>query len=224
VPEIVIPRVVREATARRVLTAEYAGGLGPDEATAASVPAELRDRWGQVLFDFVLRGLYVHRWMHADPNLANFAFRADGRVVVYDFGCVKEVPLSVAQGYARLAQDALLSDGAEIPALLRDLGVFRGEGELLAPEVITPYLAIFAEIFRAAPLYRFGEGENVYQRLLDLGWSNVDQVSDLQIPANLVFINRTLGGLFGNLVRLRAAGPWRERGLAFAATALAEVG
>ena len=29
--------------------------------------------------------------IHADPNLANFSFLADGRVVVYDFGCVNSV-------------------------------------------------------------------------------------------------------------------------------------
>ena len=38
------------------------------------------------------RGLFEHRLIHADPNLSNFSFLADGRVVVYDFGCVKSVP------------------------------------------------------------------------------------------------------------------------------------
>ena len=40
-----------------------------------------------MLFDFMLRGLFEHRLIHADPNLSNFSFLADGRVVVYDFGC-----------------------------------------------------------------------------------------------------------------------------------------
>ena len=44
-----------------------------------------------MLFDFLLRGLFEHRLIHADPNLANFSFLADGRVVVYDFGCDDEL-------------------------------------------------------------------------------------------------------------------------------------
>jgi predicted unusual protein kinase regulating ubiquinone biosynthesis (AarF/ABC1/UbiB family) len=56
----------------------------------------LRDRWGAVLFDFMLRGPFEHRLIHADPNLSNFSFLADGRVVVYDFGCVKSVPEQTA--------------------------------------------------------------------------------------------------------------------------------
>ena len=31
------------------------------------------------------------------------------------------------------------------------------------------------------------------------------------IHADIVFVNRTVGGHFGNLTRLKAEGPWRER-------------
>ena len=83
VPEIVIPQVIEEASTTRILTTTYEEGLSPDEACSAATPQELKDRWGLVLFDFLLRGLLEHRLLHADPNLANFAFRRDGRVVVY---------------------------------------------------------------------------------------------------------------------------------------------
>ena len=31
---------------------------------------------------FVLRGLLEHRFLHADPNMANYAFLEDGRLIV----------------------------------------------------------------------------------------------------------------------------------------------
>ena len=34
-----------------------------------------------MLFEFLMRGLLQHRYLHADPNLANFAFLEDGRVL-----------------------------------------------------------------------------------------------------------------------------------------------
>ncbi|MGE5233185.1 MAG: ABC1 kinase family protein [Acidobacteriota bacterium] len=216
---VVIPALVPEASARRVLTTEYEGGLAPDAACSPAADQALRDRWGQVLFGFVLRGLFEHRSVHADPNLSNFAFRRDGRVVVYDWGCVKEVPDAVASGYARLARAALAGEVEAVPGVLRDLGVFRDEGEALEAAVVRPYVELFGGVFRAAPPYRFGEDETFYPRLVELGWSNASDVSSLQLPHDVVFIDRALAGLFGNLVRLRASGPWRERLLALAAQA-----
>lgn len=210
-PAIVIPELVREASSRRVLTTVYEDGLGPDAACSPSVDPALRDRWGQVLFEFVFSGLFEHRSLHADPNLSNFAFRADGRVVVYDWGCVKQVPAEVAAGYARLAGAALAGDVEAVPGILCDLGVCKDEGEAIDAAVVAPYAELFAGVFRAAPPYRFGEDEGFYPRLVELAWSNAGQVSALQIPHDVVFIDRALAGLFGNLIRLRASGSWRER-------------
>ena len=75
--QVVIPGVIDAASSRRVLTMEYVAGYTPDEACDDARPQALRDRWGAVLFDFVLRGLFEHRMIHADPNLANFSFLAD---------------------------------------------------------------------------------------------------------------------------------------------------
>jgi hypothetical protein len=33
---------------------------------------------------------------------------------------------------------------------------------------------------------------------------------DLRFPEDIIFIDRSLAGHFGNLMRLSASGPWRE--------------
>ena len=66
--------------------------------------------------EFPLRGLLEHRFLHADPNLANFAFREDGRVVVYDFGSVKRVPEAMATRYAELLVAMHTSAETRLPA------------------------------------------------------------------------------------------------------------
>jgi len=210
VPEIVVPAVIEEATSRRVITLERVGGLDADAACAPGVDQALRDRWGRTLFEFLLRGLYRHRLLHADPNLANFAFLPDGRLAVYDFGCVKEVPERLASGYAALSRAVLAGRAAEVPPLLAALGVRRAGGEAVGEDLIAPYAALLGDVFRAAPPYRFGEDDAVYRRLFELGWSDLGEASDLVFPHDLVFVNRTVGGHFGNLCRLRAEGPWRE--------------
>lgn len=209
VPEIVVPRVVEEASAQRVLTMEFLEEIPPEEACSDRYPAALRSRWGVVLFEFQFRGMLRHRLLHADPNLANFSFFDDGRVIVYDFGCVKRIPEAIAQGYARLFVAALERRDEEIPAVLLDMGVFK-EGGPLPQDLTDPYVELFAEILREEPPYRFGEDEGLYGKLIDLGIANWSRAVDIQFPKDVVFIDRSLSGHFGNLTRLRAEGPWRD--------------
>jgi len=216
VPEIVIPTVVEEATTRNVLTMEYVGGVPPSEACSDRFDQDLKDRWGIVLVEFVLRGLLHHRFLHADPNLANFAFLEDGRVIVYDFGCVKRVPVPLASSYGEIFVAAAKGRGSAMPDILQRMGFHMNDGSALPSEVIDPYVEMFGEILRASPPYTFGDDEDLYRRIFDLGMRNWQRSTDMQFPEDAIFVDRALGGHFGNLSRLRATGPWRDLVLRFA--------
>ena len=221
VPEIVIPEVVAEASTERVLTMEFVEAIPPAEACSDRYPAELRDRWGRVLFELQLRGLLEHRLLHADPNLSNFSFREDGGVIVYDFGCVKEISAGLAAGYAGLFVAALEGGADGVSAALLAMGVSDDEGEPLESELLAPYLELFAEILREEPPYAFGEDEQIYDKLFELGMANWSKAGDIRFPEDLVFVDRSLGGHFGNLARLGASGPWRRLVREYSEAALA---
>ncbi|MCP5093486.1 MAG: AarF/ABC1/UbiB kinase family protein [Gammaproteobacteria bacterium] len=209
-PEIIVPGVVQEATSRRVLTMEFVDGIPPGEAVSNRYPQDLRDQWGVTLFEFTLRGLLEHRFLHADPNFANFAFREDGTVAVYDFGCMKEIPADLAAGYSRLMDAVIHRRKAAIPRILRDMGVFKEGGAPLRREMTDPYVDLVQDIVKATPRYTFGEDSSIYETLYELGMSNWQDATDIRFPRDVVFIDRTLVGLFGNLGKLRATGPWRR--------------
>jgi predicted unusual protein kinase regulating ubiquinone biosynthesis (AarF/ABC1/UbiB family) len=209
-PEVLIPTVVDELSTKRVLTMEYLYGIRPEEACSDRFPQELKNRWGQVLFDFQMRGLFQLRWLHADPNLANFAFREDGRVIVYDFGCVKRVPEVMSDGYAALVR-AVIDDHREaIPTLLKRIGFYKTSGEPVPREICDSYVDLFGQIVREDPPYVFGEDEEMYRKIMDLGAANWSEATDVYLPQDIIFIDRALAGHFGNLNRLQAAGPWRD--------------
>jgi predicted unusual protein kinase regulating ubiquinone biosynthesis (AarF/ABC1/UbiB family) len=210
VPEIIIPEVVGEATTRNILTMEFVGGISPTDACSDRFDQDTQDRWGVVLAEFLMRGLMEHRFLHADPNLANFAFRDDGSVVVYDFGCVKEVPETLARGYADVLVAAAESRGQEIPEMLRKMGMHLKGDEALPADAVDPYVEMFSEILRADPPYTFGDNGDLYRRLFELGFANMEYSKDIVFPEDAIFIDRALGGHFGNLSRLRATGPWRD--------------
>ena len=210
VPEIVIPSVIDELSTKNVLTMKYLDGITPSDAASDRYPQELKNQWGRVLLEFQLRGLLEHRVLHADPNLANFAFLEDGRVVVYDFGCVKRIPEEIARGYASLLRAALEERSVDVPEILLAMGVFKKGGVPLASDVLDPYIDLVIDILREDPPYVFGEDEELYERILELGAANWSHSRDIQFPEDIIFIDRSLSGHFGNLIRFRAAGPWRE--------------
>jgi predicted unusual protein kinase regulating ubiquinone biosynthesis (AarF/ABC1/UbiB family) len=216
VPEIIIPCVVEEATTRNVLTMEFLEGIPPREACSDRYPPELRDRWGVVLFEFLLRGLLDHRFLHADPNLANFSFLSDGRVIVYDFGCVKEVPTALTSGIAEYLVAAAEERTDTIPDILHRIGIYKEGGIPLSTELTDPYVESFVPVLRSDPPYTFGEDTELYQRLFEHGISTWSQAVDIRFPEDMIFIDRALSGHFGNLSRLQATGPWRELVLEYA--------
>ena len=209
-PRVVVPEVIAEATTRRVLTMEFVEAIPSTEAVSDRYPQDLRDQWGVTLFEFTMRGLFTHRFLHADPNFANFAFREDGTVVVYDYGCMKEVPAIIAAGYARLMDAVMTRRKSAIPTLLQEMGVYKEGGAPLSRIATDPYVDLLQDIVRASPPYTFGDDERIYKTLYDLGMSNWQEASDIRFPRDMVFIDRTLGGLFGNLGKLGATGPWRK--------------
>lgn len=209
-PEIVIPEVIGEGSTQRVLTMAFEEAIPPGEATSDHYPQDLKDRWAVNLFEFTLRGLFEHRFLHADPNFANFAFREDGSVVVYDYGCIKRVPEHIATGYARLIDSLLRRKKTAFPALLKELGVYKEGGAPLSRSTTDPYVDMMQDIVRATPPYTFGEDDGIYRAIYDLGMANWQEASDIRFPRDMVFIDRTLGGLFGNLGKLGATGPWRS--------------
>ena len=224
IDDIVIPRVIDEATARNVLTMEFVDGIPPTDACSDRYPDELRNRWGVVLSEFQMRGILEHRLVHADPNMANFAFLEDGRVVVYDFGCVKQVPAKLARAYALAFTAVIENRVGELPGIFADIGLSRLDGSKIPVELIAPYIDVIAEVFRAEPPYTFGEGnEEMYRKIIQLGFQDWEEKMDMLFPEDVIFINRSLSGHFGNLSRLNATGPWRDLVLEYSRRALERV-
>jgi predicted unusual protein kinase regulating ubiquinone biosynthesis (AarF/ABC1/UbiB family) len=209
-PDIIIPEVVAELSTGQVLCMVYEKGLSPSWACSDDCEASLRDRWGGILLKLVVRGLFEHRCLHADPNMANFSFCRDGRVVVYDFGCVKEVPAFLSRGYADLTL-AVLEDRLEaVPGLLQQMGVHMADGSTIPQEMVTDFAEVAAAPFREGGVYTFGETTSIYDEARGLARRYRAQSMEVVFPGDLIFVDRSIGGHFGNLARLKATGDWQE--------------
>jgi len=207
-PEVHIPELYEEACTRNILCMEYLEGIPAEEA--ATFPEDMRDRWGTRLLDLMMRGIFEHRLIHADPNLANFAFAPDGGLILYDFGCLKEIPPELSRNYARMLTAALNRRMEEVPLLLKEMGFQREGGRTVEREFIDPYIETLWPVVDPERSFRFGNDDGIMEELMQLGLRHWRAADDLLFPPDLIFVNRSLVGHFGNLSRLKAEGPWRE--------------
>ncbi len=206
---VIVPGVIAELTSEHVLAMEMVMGIFPDEATGGGYSPELKNCWGKAMASLVLKGLFEHRFLHADPNLSNFAFREDGAIVVYDFGCMKEITEELSRKYALVVKAVIENDYPSIPDILKSMGVYKANGEPVPWEMIKDYADEIQKIIHPEDTYTFGIDSNIYKRLQVLGQKHLDQFMVMVFPKDIIFIDRTFNGHFGNLNRLRAEADWR---------------
>jgi predicted unusual protein kinase regulating ubiquinone biosynthesis (AarF/ABC1/UbiB family) len=124
---VLVPRVYDELSTRRVLTMEYLDGVHVRDFLASNPSQELRDRFGGLIVQAGCRLHYAGRLLYADPHPGNYLFRADGRLGLLDFGCVR--PYTDREWECIRLADLAIRGGHddEVRAVRASLGLAEGE-------------------------------------------------------------------------------------------------
>lgn len=204
-PDLVIPGVV--SASADVLVTEYVGGRPLDDVPAGPCA----DRLGEALFRFHLGGLYRAGLFHADPHPGNYAVDGEGRLVVYDFGCVRAFDEGAVAALAGLASAVRRDDLGAMRAGLARLGGEAGDDRDLR-RLLTSFFGPFVTPGRRAMPADAG---------VDMRRAMRDKRAflRLRLPGRLLFLFRLRFGLYAVLSRLGAVADWSalEEGLASAA-------
>ena len=131
---ILVPRVHDELSTRRVLTMEYLDGVHLPAFLAGNPPQERRDHFGGLIVQAGCRLHYAGRLLYADPHPGNYLFRADGRLGLLDFGCVR--PYTDREWECNRLADLAIRGGDDdvVRAIRASLGL--AEGEAIDPEIL----------------------------------------------------------------------------------------
>ncbi|GIW17183.1 AarF/ABC1/UbiB kinase family protein [Tepidiforma sp.] len=196
-PDIRIPKVYWEYTARRVLTTEFI------EATKISdIPALLAqgidpNHVALIMTEAYCEQILVHGYFHADPHPGNLLVLPGPVVVFLDFGLSKELPEDFRLNYARLVVAMLRQDEEEMVRAFRAIG-FKTKSE--DPESL---IALGKSFFEAAgpdqkPYIDADVMPEVNERLARI--LNANPVTE--IPGDILLIFRVLGLMSGLQKRL----------------------
>ncbi len=205
---VVVPEVVGERSSARVLTLTYEPGDHLDEAR--SYPQEVRDTIANHLFDVVSEQAFDLQVIHADPNPANFAFRPDGTLVLYDFGCVKRLDPGIIDAYLFTVRASLEERYEDVEQGMIRLGARNLDGTPVPPEYYKVWRDIFSKPFQGRS-FDFSEAQLQREAMKHVPGFMAKYLTSFQPPPELVFLDRVVVGHYGTLRRLGARANFRDR-------------
>lgn len=169
--DVLVPRVHRMFTTRRVLTMDRVVGVPLNDLEALDAAGYDRKRLARTGMSIYLHQVFELGTFHADPHPGNLFALPDGRVGFTDFGrvgtvspgvrdAVTDLLLALVDRDADLAADAVLSVSrgaafADVAELRRDLGAIIGRyyGRSLARLDIAGFVTDLVRIARQQQLY-----------------------------------------------------------------------
>jgi predicted unusual protein kinase regulating ubiquinone biosynthesis (AarF/ABC1/UbiB family) len=196
----VVPRPEPGFSARRVLATEYADGVRADSPEAQALSQERRNRLGRAFLALYMRELFDFRLMQTDPHRGNYKIRidADGendRLVLLDFGAVREVPEDFLTSYSLLVEGGLRGDPRRIEKGGRQLGLLLPDDPLDLVEDYISLCLLLVEPFNSKGDYDWGSSD--LPRRVAKAVSRIATTYRLRTPPReLVFLDRKLGGVF----------------------------
>lgn len=214
-PDIVVPAVVDELCATRVLTSELVEGKGWDEMLTSTSSAE-RSRLALIIFRFVFDAIYNHAVFNADPHPGNYLFLDDGRIAFLDYGCVQSFETETLAAIVAV-RDAILEGrrGASLRELLAEAYAIPEGLDDEVWEVIETYVLLSFEPLIAPQPFAYDRAytERLTKMTLDAKMRLAKKLFSLGLQEakrpGLVFMNRINFGLNSILSALEAKADWR---------------
>ena len=205
-PEVLVPDVVRQT--RHVLVSEWLEGASLNQVIREA-DQDVRDRVGELYFEFLLRGPARAGLLHADPHPGNFRLTPDGRLGVVDYGAVARLPEGIPPIIGTLVRAALAGDGEAVVAGLRGEGFIRPGIEVDADDVLA-YLLPFVEPLRE-PTHAFTREwlRAATKGVTDLRAPEFATGMRMNMPREYAMIHRVFVGAMGVLSQLGATVPAR---------------
>lgn len=205
--EVKIPALVPELSSQRVLTTELVLGMRIDEARMHN--QSRKDEWGKLLFRALVEQLLVFRKLQSDPNPANYAFREDGGIILYDFGSIKELPDWLHNGYMEVLRACREDRFGDIRSIITLMQVSMKTGEPVPQRHVDLFHQTLAPVFVERP-YRFDNDHDPIKKIVAFNRENFNELKEITFPGDVLFIDRAIVGLVGNLTALSAEANWTD--------------
>ncbi len=208
-PWVRIPAVIPSHSTRRVLTLELVEGDHVSQVTPDRYDQDTINLIGHRIFTLMADQLFRFRCIHGDPHAGNFAYRPDGTIILYDFGCVKKLKPEIVEAYRKALTAALAGDYEALDQHLIDLGA-RVENQ---PAVDEAYYAMWRDIlivpFLSDQPYDFAEAD-IHKHVAAKTSTVFKYLDYFKPPVESIFIDRMIAGHYWMMKRLGVQAAFRK--------------
>jgi predicted unusual protein kinase regulating ubiquinone biosynthesis (AarF/ABC1/UbiB family) len=120
--DILLPRVIKGLSSRRVLTMTYVDGYRLGDVFGAATDAKLRAWVARKYYCLVWRQILEFGVLHTDPQPGNYLVTWHPKLAILDFGSVRHFSEPVRKASLSLAQAIIAGDDRAMAAALVKLG------------------------------------------------------------------------------------------------------
>lgn len=210
-PNLGFPEYYPAFSCERIITMDWMNGKHFSEFTKQSNIQKDMNKIGQTLWDFYMYQMHILKKVHADPHPGNFLISEDKRLLVIDFGCIKEIPNDFYKPYFELAKRENLDNPETFRSKLYQLEILRVDD---SPEEQTFFSKLFYELLELftrpfnTEIFDFSD-ETFFQEIADLGQryaklSDMKGMNTNRGSKHFIYLNRTFFGLYNMMHDLRA--------------------
>ena len=149
--DIIIPRVVKELSSRRVLTMTYVDGYRLSDVFGGATDPKLRAWVARKYYRLVWRQILEFGVLHTDPQPGNYLVTFHPKLGILDFGSVRRFSEHVRRSSLQLAEGIIERDDRAIASALVKLG-YLDRGQDAAPMVQIIYI-LFEPVITDRPYH-----------------------------------------------------------------------
>jgi len=186
---VLVPRIHREWSTRRVLVMELVGGLKVTDKAALEAAGLDPGDVVQDLMRIFVRMILAAGFFQADPHPGNLFAMPDGRIVVIDFGLAKELPEGFGLGLFELMFSMMTENEAAMIRAFHELGFQTRTGD---PNTFVQIARRMVERSRTG---RF-EGEFT-EEMTDELFEAIREDPVVSVPSDFVLVGRVFALLSG---------------------------
>ncbi len=190
-----VPKVIGKLSTRRVLTLEYLEGDHIQELADKGYSSVQINQLGHSLFRLLAEQLFVFQQIHGDPHPGNFAFRKDGTVIVYDFGCVKVLKPEIVAAYRDAIIASINEDYEGVDDAMLRLGARVPSKESPGADYYSVWRNIFFEPFVGDQVFDFRKTD-LHLKVAKETPLFFKHLSHFKPPVDSLYIDRMIGGHF----------------------------
>lgn len=193
----VLPKPFPEFCTKRLIAMSYEPGEKVDSVAVLDLPLAKRNQIAAEILKLYFEELFTFRKVQTDPHFGNYRIRPgkDLKIVLYDYGAVREVSADFMQKYRLMLTALFDKDRAAFEIAAGKLGILEKEDPQELKDMFFELCFCIVEPFHEEKPYEW-KNNDLPERVTKITWDLFKRFPLRSPPQELVFLDRKMAGIF----------------------------